>query len=381
LGAVLEMGLTKEQCDLRDRLRVFVDEKVTPAAKYYDERGEFPSALVEEAEKMGLLRMAVPKEYGGPGSDALTSALVAEELSRGCLGYATIVNGNALGSYTVLLGGNDEQKRYWYQYLLDGKLVGFALTEPGAGSDAAAIQTTAVRSGDEYVLNGAKCFITTGAQASIFTIIASTDPLKGTKGLSAFIVEAGREGFSVGRHEDKMGIRASNTTDLVLRDVRIPKEHRIGAEGVGFKLAMQCLDSGRINVAAMAVGLSQAALEAAVLFVKTRQANGKPLSRSQDTLFKLADIATAVEASRNMVYKVCYLKDSGQPYTKEAAMAKLFCTDTAVRVASAAMDICGVYGYSKASPTEKLMRDAKIMQIFEGTNQVQRIVVGSHALM
>lgn len=377
---MVSMELTPEQQELKEKVRAFVEEHVAPVAKQYDETGEFPLPIVEEAAKMGLLKTVVPKEFGGPGMAALSVAIISEELGRGCAGVATTIGGNGLSSYPVLIGGNSEQKHKWFQYLLDGKLASFALTEPAAGSDAGAVQTTAVLEGDEYVINGAKCFITTGGYASVYTVIASTDTSKGVKGLSAFLVEADREGITVGKHENKMGIRASNTVELLFKNVRIPKEHLIGKEGDGFKLAMQTLDSGRINQAAMAVGLIQAALEAVIDFTKGQLKGGKPLARSQYIQFKAADLCIAVENARNMVYKVCYLKDSGQPYSKEAAIAKTFCTDTAMKVASEAVDILGVYGYMKDSPVEKLYRDVKVMQIYEGTNQVQRIVIANNIL-
>ncbi|BAF60615.1 acyl-CoA dehydrogenases [Pelotomaculum thermopropionicum SI] len=380
MSFMASMELTSEQQELKKKVRAFVEEHVIPVAKYYDETGEFPLPVIKEAAKIGLLCTVVPKEYGGLGVDALSAAIISEELGRGCAGIATTIGGNSLSSYAVLIGGSSEQKRKWCQYLLDGKLASFALTEPGAGSDAGSVQTTAVLDGNEYVINGSKCFITTGGYASIYTVIASTDTSKGVKGLSAFIVEAEREGIFVGKHENKMGIRASNTVELMFKNVRVPKENLIGKEGEGFKLAMQTLDSGRINQAAMAVGLSQAALEAVVDFVNGQQRGGKLLAKSQYIQFKVADMCMAVETCRNMVYKVCYLKDSGQHFSKEAAIAKAYCTDTAMWVASEAVDIFGIYGYMKDSPVEKLYRDVKVMQIYEGTNQVQRIVIANNVL-
>lgn len=377
---MFNMDLTPEQQELKQKVRVFVEEHIVPIAKYHDETEEFPLTVVKVAGKFGLLSSVVPKEYGGPERDALSIAIISEEIGRGCGGMGTTLGGNGLASYPVLLAGNDEQKRKWFQYLLDGKLAGFALTEPGAGSDAGAVETTAVLEGDEYVLNGTKCFITTGAYASVFAIIASTDRSKGTKGLSAFIVEAGCEGLTVGKKEDKMGIRSSNTVELILKNVRIPKGNLIGKEGDGFKLAMKTLDSARITVAAMSVGVAQAAFEAAVHFVKKQEKAGKPLAKSQYYQFKVADMSIAIEAARNMVYKACYLKDSGQPYSREAAMAKTFCTDTAMKVTAEAVEILGTYGYLKEGPVEKLMRDVKVMQIYEGSNQVQRIVIANSLL-
>ncbi|SHN63319.1 acyl-CoA dehydrogenase family protein [Desulfitobacterium chlororespirans] len=377
---MLDMELTPEQQQLKKDVRHFVAKHITPVAKHYDETGDFPLPVVEEAAKAGLLKTVVPRQYGGPGLDALSMAIIMEELSRGCAGMATTIGGNGLSSYPVLLAAHEELKRQWFQYLLDGKLVGFALTEPAAGSDAGAVRTTAVPEGGEYVLNGSKCFITTGQYAAAFTVFASTNPAAGVKGLSAFLVEGDCPGLSPGKHENKMGIRASNTVELSFHNVRIPRNHLIGQEGEGFQLAMKTLDSGRTNVAAMAVGLAQAALEAGLDFVKSQTRGGRPLAASQYIQFKIADLSTAVEAARNMVYKACYLKDSGKPFSKEAAMAKTFCTDTAMQVTSEAVDLLGIYGYLKESPVEKLLRDVKVMQIYEGTNQIQRIVTANQIL-
>lgn len=377
---MMNMDLTAEQQAWKEKIRTFVEEKVIPVAKQYDQIGEFPQPIIDEAAKIGLLRTVVPKEYGGPEIDALSYAILVEELGRGCSAVATTINGNGLSSYPVLIGGNSQQKEKWFKYLLDDKMASFALTEPAAGSDAGAVQTTAVLDGDEYIINGSKCFITTGGHASVFAVIATTDRTKKIKGLSAFIVEADREGISIGKHENKMGLCSSNTVEVLFRNVRIPKENLIGKEGDGFRLAMKTLDVGRINQASMAVGLSQYALEAVIDFVKTQQKGGKPLSKSQYFQFKVADIALAVEAARNMVQKACYLRDSGKPYSKEAAMTKTFCTDTAMKVASEAVDVLGIYGYMKESPVEKLMRDVKVMQIYEGTNQIQRIVIANNML-
>ncbi|MDR1605280.1 MAG: acyl-CoA dehydrogenase family protein [Gracilibacteraceae bacterium] len=377
---MFNLNLAPEQVAIQQKTRAFVDSCVIPQVKEFDEKGEFPTPIIDEARQQGYLQTCVPAEYGGPGYDALTIGLITEELGRGCIGVATCLGGNGLSSYPVLLGGSDELKKAWFQFLTDGKLGAFALTEPGAGSDAAAVATRAVAAGDCYVLNGSKCFITTGAYASVFCIIASTDPSLGTKGLSAFYVEAGTPGLKIGKHENKLGLRASNTVELILNDLRVPKSQLIGREGIGFKLAMGGLDSGRINQAAMAVGLAQRALEEVVQFTRTETRNGKPLSRSQDIQFKVADMATQVAAARNMYYWAAFLKDSHQPFSQAAAMAKLFCTDTATQVACLAVEIFGLYGFMKESPVEKLMRDVKVMQIYEGTNQIQRIVIGGATL-
>jgi acyl-CoA dehydrogenase len=377
---MFNMSLTPEHLELQQKVRSFVAEHIRPVAKEYDRSGEFPWPIVEAAAKNGFLDYIVPKEYGGPGLDALSIAVISEELGYGCVGIGMTMNGNTLSSYPVVIAGTEEQKRKWFQYLLDGKLVAFALTEPGAGSDAAAVETTAVRDGDEYVLNGSKCFCTTGKQSSAMIVFASTDPSKGHRGLSAFIVETDRPGISAGKEEQKMGIRGSSTVEVLLKNVRVPKENLLGREGEGFKLAMQTLDSGRISVAAMAVGLARNVLESTIDYVTGCQRGGRLLAKSQYYQFKIADLSTLVEHARNMVYKACYLKDAGQVFTREAAMAKTFATDMAMRVAAEAVEIFGPYGYMKDSPVEKLLRDVKVMQIYEGTNQVQRVVIANTLL-
>ncbi|MDK2986443.1 MAG: hypothetical protein PWQ96_2087 [Clostridia bacterium] len=372
--------LTEEQLKLKDRVRSFVEKEVIPVAQEYDEKGLFPWPIVNRAFEEGLMTGIVPKEYGGLGLDAVSLAIIAEELGRGCVGISTTIGGNNLCSYPVLIAGNPEQKRKYFDVLLQGKLPAFALTEPGAGSDAGAVATTAEKDGDYYVLNGSKCFCTNGEVASIFVVIASTDKSKGVKGLSAFIVEREREGLIIGKKENKMGIRSSVTNDLTLKNVRIPKKNLLGEEGQGFKIAMQTLDSGRAMVGAAAVGLAQAAFEEALDFAKKQTKGGKPLAKSQFVQFKLADMAIAVESARNAVLKTCVLKEQGKPFGFESAIAKTLSTDVAMKVSSEAVELMGSYGYSKNSRVEKLMRDAKVMQIYEGTNQIQRIVISNYLL-
>ncbi|MGJ7922013.1 acyl-CoA dehydrogenase family protein [Neobacillus sp. LXY-4] len=377
---MLDMSLTTTQQEWKAKVRDFVEEYIIPNAEEHDRTAEFPLKIVEEAGKVGLLDFAVPKEFGGPGLDALTVSIISEELGRGCVAMQTTIGGNGLSAYPVLYGGNEAQKQKYFQYILDKKITAFALTEPGAGSDAGAVQTTAVLDGDEYVLNGTKCFCTNGAYASVMTLIASTDPSKGTKGLSAFIVEMDREGIMVGKKEDKMGIRASNTVEVTFNNVRIPKENLVGELGKGFKLAMITLDSARLSVASSALGLSKRVLEETIKFVKQETKNGKPLAASQYVQFKLADMAMQIEAAEGLINKTCYLKDSGKRYSKESAMAKTFTTDTAMKVAAMAVDLFGPYGYIKNSVVEKLMRDVKVMQIYEGSNEIQRIVIAGNVL-
>ncbi len=378
---MFDMSFTAEQDDLRKLVKSFTEKRIIPQAKELDTEGEFPRELYQEIVDMGLHSMNTPEEYGGPGFDLLTCALVSEELAYGDVGFSVTVGTNSLASHAVLLAGNDAQKKLYFDTTYSqGKIAAFCLTEPNAGSDASAVATTATKDGDEYVINGTKCFITCGAVADLYTVIASVDRSKGIKGLSAFLVERSRLGVSVGAVEHKMGIRSSNTAEVIFQDVRIPATHLIGKEGEGFKISMQSLDAGRSIVASLALGLSQAALDICVKYAKERIQFGKPIASFQAIQFILADMAIQLEAARNMVYHSCYLHDAGQPFSKESAMAKTFASDTAMKIAIDAVQILGGYGYSKEYPVEKLMRDAKILQIFEGTNQIQRIVVANNLI-
>ncbi|WP_425059945.1 Acyl-CoA dehydrogenase [Sporomusa carbonis] len=373
---MVDMSLTPQQQKVQQLAREFTAKHIIPVAGEWDEKGEFHEFILEEVKKAGLNCMAVPTEYGGPGYDSVTQSIVAEEWGYGCAAFATTLGGNGLSSYPLAIAGTDEQKKLYYGRLVAGGMGGFALTEPGAGSDAGACATTAKLDGDEWVLNGTKCFATTCGYATIMVVFASTDPSKGVKGLSAFIVEKEREGVIVGAVEHKMGIRSSNTVELILKNVRIPKDHLLGKEGEGMKIAMKTLDMARPIVASMGVGIARRALDAAIKFAKEYlDVNGKPIGTHQAVAFKLADMATQVEAARQLVRNALRLKEAGVPYTKEAAMAKTFATDTAMRVTADAVELMGHYGYSKDSFVEKLMRDAKVTQIYEGTNQVQRMVI------
>ncbi|SDD59662.1 acyl-CoA dehydrogenase family protein [Sporomusa acidovorans] len=378
---MVDKSLTVEQQRLQQLARDFTKQHIIPAAGEYDKTGEFPMFIFEEAKKVGLNCMAVPAEYGGPGYDSVAQSVVVEEWGYGCAAFATTLNGNGLSAYPVIIAGNAEQKKLFFGRLVSGGLGGFALTEPGAGSDAGAVSTIAKLDGDEWVLNGTKCFATTCGYADIMVIIASTDPGKKAKGLSAFVVEKEREGLTVGAVEHKMGIRSSNTVELLLKNVRIPKGHLLGKEGEGMKIAMKTLDLGRPMVASIGVGIAQRALDEAISYVKERlDINGKPLAAHQAVAFKIADMQIQVEAARQLVRNVFRLKEAGLPYTKEAAIAKTFATDTAMQVAATAVGLMGSFGYSQDSIVEKLMRDAKVTQIYEGTNQVQRIVISGHLL-
>ena len=371
-----DMTLTPEQQRLEELAREFTAQHIIPVASEWDEKNEFHEFILEEVKKIGLNCMAVPKEYGGPGYDSVSQSVVMEQFGYGCCAFATTLGGNGLSSYPLLIAGTDEQKKLYYGRLVAGGAGGFSLTEPGAGSDAGSCASVARLDGDEWVLNGTKCFATTCGVATIMVIFASTDPSKGVKGLSAFIVEKERAGLTVGAVEHKMGIRSSNTVELLLNNVRIPKDHLLGKEGEGMKIAMKTLDMARPIVAAMAVGVAQRALDAAVTFAKEYvDVNGKPMGMNQAVGFKIADMAIQVEAARQLVRNALRLKDAGVPYTKEAAIAKTFATDAAMCVCADAVGLMGHYGYSKDSFVEKLMRDAKVTQIYEGTNQIQRLVI------
>lgn len=376
----MNLNLTDEQKDLQKLVREFTLKEITPVAKKYDRDGEFPWDLFNKVADIGLHCMPAPEEYGGPGLDTLTCALLAEELAKGDVGFATTVSANGLAAYPVLLAGKDSQKKTFFDILMQGKLAAFCLTEPNAGSDAGAIATSARREGEEYVLNGTKCFITNGGVASVYTVFATVDKGKGLKGLTAFLVERDRPGLSIGQEEDKMGIRSSNTTEVVFQDVRIPVANLLGKEGDGFKIAMQTLDISRPIVGALGVGLGQAALDHAVKYAKERVQFGKPIAAFQAIQLMLADMAIAVESARWLVYRAAFLKDAGLPFTLEAAMAKTLGGDVAMKVSTDAVQIFGGYGFSREYPVEKLMRDAKILQLFEGTNQIQRLVIAGQLL-
>lgn len=376
----MDFNFTPDQLALRKMAQEVVAKEITPYALEMDHNGEMRPGLLKKLDEAGLVNLVVPEEFDGPGLDAITIALMYEELGKGCAGVATSVAANALASYPVVIMGNDEQKKRYFDVINSGKLAAFALTEPGAGSDAGAVATTAVKDGEDYILNGTKCFITNAGLADIFVIFANARKSAGIRGLTAFIVEKGTPGFSVGKEEDKMGIRASNTCELILDNVRVPATNRLGREGEGFKIAMKTLDAARPLVGAVSVGIAQAAFEAAVKYSKERVQFGKPIASFQLVQALIADMAMAVETSRLLVYKACWLKDQGLPFAKEAAMAKCYAADVAMKVTTDAVQVLGGYGYIKEYPTEKYMRDAKIMQIYEGTNQIQRLVIANQIL-
>lgn len=374
----MDYFLTEEQRMIKDLARQIAEEHVLPVRAELDETGEFPWDIMKILAQADMFRVFIPSEYGGLGTGALELCLVVEELSRICLGVSTTYAANALGTYPILLFGTEEQKKKYLPDIADGKrLVAFALTEPNAGSDAGGIQTTATKDGDYYILNGRKQWITNGGEAEIYTVIALTDKSKGARGASAFIVEKGTPGFSFGKKENKMGIRASATRELIFEDCKIPKENMLGREGMGFIVAMKTLDQSRVGVGAQGLGVAQGAFEEAAKFAKQRVQFGQPVISFQAVQHMLADMAIQIEAARALIYSVARYIDSGaKDITKASAMAKTFATDVAMKVTVDAVQVMGGSGYMKDYPVEKMMRDAKILQIYEGTNQIQRNVIG-----
>jgi len=370
--------LTEDQLMIKELAAQIADEKVVPVRAELDEKEEFPWEIMKILAQSDMFGLFVPEEYGGLGAGSLELAIAVEELSRACLGVSTTYAANALGTYPLLLFGTDEQKKKYLPDIASGKrLVAFGLTEANAGSDAAGIQTTAQLDGNEYVLNGTKQWITNGGAAEIYTIIAITDRNKGARGASAFVVEKDTPGFSFGKKEKKMGIRASVTSELVFEDCRIPKENLISKQGMGFIVAMKTLDQSRTGVGAQGVGVAQGALDEAIKFARERVQFGKPIISIQAVQHMLADMAIQVEAARSLVYSVSRYVDSGaKDISKASAMAKTFATDVGMKVTTDAVQVMGGSGYMREYPVEKMMRDAKILQIYEGTNQIQRNVIG-----
>jgi alkylation response protein AidB-like acyl-CoA dehydrogenase len=370
--------LTEDQLMIKELMRQIAEEKVVPVRHELDEKEEFPWEIMKVLAQSDLFGLFIPEEYGGLGKGCLELCIAVEELSRACLGVSTSYAANALGTYPILLFGSDEQKKKYLPDIAAGKrLVAFALTEPNAGSDAAGIQTTAKLVGNEYVLNGTKQWITNGGEAEIYTIIAMTDKSRGARGASAFIVEKGTPGFQFGKKEKKMGIRASVTRELIFDDCRIPKENILAKEGYGFIVAMKTLDNSRTGVGAQGVGVAQGAFEEALKFARKRVQFGHPIISFQAVQHMLADMATEIEAARSLIYSVARYVDSGaRDVSKESAMAKVFATDMAMKVTTNAIQVMGGSGYMREYPVEKMMRDAKILQIYEGTNQIQRNVIG-----
>lgn len=372
--------LSEEGAAVAALAKRFAENELKPHVEEFDRSGEFPMELYRKAFQIGFHKMELPKEFGGLGLDYITISAALEEIGKIDAGFATTLMAITLALKPVLIAGTPEQKKWCIDQILPGAFAAFALTEPGAGSDAAACRTTAVRDGDEYVLNGTKCFITNSGVASFYTIFASTDLSRGLKGLSAFLVDRNTPGLSIGKHEDKMGIRLTNTCEIILEDVRVPAGNLLGKEGHGFKLAMETLNLARPLTAAVAVGIAQRATEEAVKYAKERIAFGKPIARQQGIAFKLAEMEMRTETARQMVVHAFNLYQMHRPFTKEAAISKGYAGDIAMQNATDAVQVLGGYGYSREYPVEKLMRDAKIFQIFEGTSEIQKVTIAGQLL-
>jgi acyl-CoA dehydrogenase len=368
--------LTDEQRDLRALAHEFAEKEIRPRAAEYDEQSTHPDDVIAKAHELGLMNIHIPEEFGGPGLSIFDGILVGEELSWGCSGITVSIIANTLGAAPVVLAGSDEQKREWLSPLIEEPILcSFALTEPNAGSDVSGIQTTAVRDGDDYVLNGSKMFISNAGHAAWMVVFASTDKSKGHRGLSAFIVPAEADGFTVEKHLDKMGQRATDTSAVAFQDVRVPAAYRLGEEGEGFKIAMRTLDHTRPGTAIGAVGVARAAYELSVDYSRERVQFGQPIAMNQGVNFLIADMAAEIEAARLLTWQAAWLLDQGKRATLQSSFAKRFASDTAMKVTTDAVQIFGGYGYMKEYPVEKLMRDAKLFQIYEGTSQIQRLVI------
>ncbi|HNY10001.1 MAG TPA: acyl-CoA dehydrogenase family protein [Candidatus Wallbacteria bacterium] len=375
----MNFEFNEEQIQVRDMAREFAQNEIAPNARQYDEKAEFPWPVIKKMAELNLLGMMIPEQYGGMDFDATTVALVIEEISKADAACGVILAvQNSLGSSTLVKYGSEELKAKYLPSMASGeKLCAFGLTEAGAGSDFTAMTTVAEDKGDHWLINGRKCFITNGSTAETFTIIAMTDKKKGARGMSAFIVEKSFPGFSVGTIEKKLGIRASDTTEIIFDNIKVPKENLIGKKGYGYIYAMEALDTGRVGVGAQALGIAEAAYDAALKYSKTRIQWGAPISKLQAIQFKFADMATKIEATRLLVYRAAYLKDAGKPYVKEASMAKVFASEMATFVTHQAMQVMGGYGYMKEYNIERYYRDARITEIYEGTSEVQRHVIAS----
>jgi len=378
----MNFELSEEQLLIRGMVKEFAASEVAPIAAEIDRNHRFPEESIPKLAKLNLLGVPYPEEFGGAGADNVSYVLVIEELARVCASTAAIVSGHtSLGTWPIFEFGTSAQKEKYVTNLASGSMLGaFAITEPGAGTDAAAGKTTAVVDGDEYVLNGSKIFITNGGYADVYIVTAMTDLAAGTRGISAFIVEKGAPGFSVGEKEHKMGIKASSTTPLYFSDCRIPKDALLGKEGKGFNIAMAALDGGRIGIAAQALGIAQGALDASIAYAKERVQFGKPLAALQAIQWMIADMATDIDAARLLVYRAAWKKDQGLPYGTASSMAKLFASETSTRVADRAIQIHGGYGYTESYPVERAYRDAKITELYEGTSEVQRLVIAGSLL-
>ncbi len=378
----MDYGFTDEQKEIVELTSKIAREKILPVRAELDETEEFPWEIMNILADAGLFGIYIPEEYGGLGFGNLENCLAIEELSKYCIGVSVSFAASGLGAYPILLHGNEEQKKKYLPPIASGKkIAAFGLTESGAGSDAAAIRTTAVRDGNEYVINGVKQWITNGGEAEIYSVIAKTDKSKGARGASAFIIEKDTPGFTFGKKEKKLGIRTSATRELVFEDCRVPRENMIGREGVGFIVTMKTFDQTRPGIAIQGVGLAQGALDAVIEYARERKTFGKPIIAHQAIQHMIADMATEIEAARALTYLAARTADNNsKDLSKVSSMSKLFATDVAMRVTTDVVQIFGGYGYMRDYPVEKMMRDAKILQIYEGTNQIQRNVIGQHLI-
>jgi len=378
----MKLELNDQQKMIQKMVREFAEKEVAPIAAELDKKEEYPHKTLEKMAKLGLLGIIIPTEYGGAGLDTISYSIIVEEISRKCASTGVITSvHNSLAAWPIIKYGTDEQKKKYLPILAKGEKIGaFAGTEPNAGSDLGAMKTTAVLKGNKYIINGDKTFITSGPEAGIIIVFAVTDKNAGSKGLSAFIVESKFKGFKIGSIFDKLGIKASKTSELIFDNMEVPKENLLGKEGEGFKIALSCLDGGRIGIACQAVGIAQAALDESINYSQQRQQFGKPISKFQAIQWMIADMATRIEAARWLVYNAAYKKDTGQRISKEAAMAKLFASETAMECVIKGLQIHGGYGYTKEYTIERLFRDAKITEIYEGTSEVQRMVIAGNLL-
>ncbi|MCK4558095.1 MAG: acyl-CoA dehydrogenase family protein [Candidatus Aminicenantes bacterium] len=377
----MSFSLTEEQLALQEMAREFAEKEMIPKAAKYDKGDEFSEDVMQKAFEVGFLTCTVPEKYGGGEMNDLDTVIISEELAAGCAGMYTTMMVNALAYTPIILYGTDDQKKKFLTPQTEKmSFASFCLTEREAGSDAGALKTRAKKVGKEYIINGSKCFISNGGLASFYVVFANSNPEKGMRGLSAFIVPREAPGVIIGKEEDKMGHRASNTVELTFEDVKIPEANLLGKEGIGFIIAMRTLDKTRAPVGAAGVGVARAALEYAIEYAKNRKQFGKPIALFQNTLFKIAQMAMEINAARHLVWHAAWLMDEGKPCGKESAMAKAFGSDVAMKVTMECVQILGGYGYMKYYPMEKLMRDAKLLQIYEGTNEIQRLVISREVI-
>lgn len=373
---MVSFGLSEEQRQLKQLAHEFSKNEIAPKSKHYDETAEYPWEVLKKAWEVGIMNTNIPEEFGGLGLGCFDAALIAEEIAWGCTGIGTAIEANGLAQAPVIIAGNDEQKKTFLQPMTEELLMAaYCVTEPGAGSDVQSLKTKAVKHGDEYVINGSKMWITNASVANWYFVVAYTDPSKSHRGMSAFLVPANTSGIEVGKKEMNMGQRCSDTRGISFTDVKIPAKYMLGQEGDGFKIAMRAFDHTRPIISSAAVGLSKSAMEHAIRYAKERNTFGVPIAKHQAISFMIADMAKDIEAARLLVWQAAWLIDNGIKNTKEAAMSKAFAADTAMRVATDAVQVFGGYGYSQEYPVEKLMRDAKIFQIYEGTSQIQRLII------